>query len=283
MKRLSALLIATAALMACNQAEQTTQAPDNRNDIQPVKSVGNTLKEFRITDETSVRFQETDGAVTLSLEGHVDEQEINRDLENRLFKAPTMEAAYRVMDPSGQVPQAILDYDKRPVTNAEASVPKASDLAGPGSTLAPANDVPLAKASNHANPAADAYWDWTADATWWKGVVGYKCGWHESLTYTNITWADDWRQGWYASGYLLAASHTYGATATAYIWKNGAWSLTNSMTLQPRHYIVWYSGDKSKQYRRYRIAGDGGALARVDWGMRWDSQAPSDLGVICQS
>ena len=105
----------------------------------------------------------------------------------------------------------------------------------------------------------------------------HKCGWHEALHYTNVTWADDWRQGWYGRGYLLAASHTYGANAYAYVWQNSAWVMTNSMYLEPRHYIVWYSGDTSKRYRRYSVFGNGGAYARIHWGMRWDSQAPSDL------
>jgi hypothetical protein len=80
----------------------------------------------------------------------------------------------------------------------------------------------------------------------------------------------------------MAAGFTYGADAYAYIWQNGAWVQTDYYYLQPRHYIIWSSNDNTRQYRRYRVAGRGGAAARTHWGMRWDSQAPSDIGVICQ-
>lgn len=282
MKRLSALLIATAAFVGCDQVDRTPQAPAVQADVPQAKPVGNLIKEFRITNETSVRFQENNGVVSYSLEGHVDEKDINQPLEDKLFKATTMEAAYRVMDPAGPVPQAILDFDKRPAA-VENSAPVGSEAAGPGAAPAAVN-VPLAKANGLAKTATDAGWDWTADANWWMGtVVGYPCGWHQAAYYTNVTWADDWRRGWFDAGYLMAASMDYGANAYAYIWRNGAWVLTNSYYLTPRHYIIWYSGDKTQQYRRYRVEGYGGAMARIHWGMRWDTQAPSDLGVICES
>ena len=283
MKRFSALMIVTAALIGCNHAEHS-HGPEGDTDLPQAKPVGNMIKEFRFTGETAVRFQETDGIVTFSLEGHMDEKGLDKALENELFRAKTMEAAYRVMDPTGSVPQAILDYDKRPVDAAESSAPDAMEAAGEESVLPVAVKAPLAKKSDHANPNADAFWDWDADARWWKNdVIGYKCQWHEVDHRTNLTWSDHWKYGWFAQGFLMAASHTWGANATAYIWRDGAWHLTNSRYLQPRHYIIWSSNDKTQTYRRFRVEGLGGSRARIHWGMNWDSEPPSDLGVICQS
>jgi hypothetical protein len=278
MKRLSALLLTTAALIGCNYSDHGTHGPEDQNETPLAREpAGHLLKEFQVSGETVVRFRELNGQVTLTLEGHVDEKEANQALEEKLSQARTMEAAYRAMDAVGAVPQPILDYDKLSATLGEEAAPSAPPSAGPVSAL-PA----LAKESDHAVPSADYTWDWNADANWWiNDVVGYECQWHKAAYYTNVTWADDWRQGWYGSGYLLAASHTYGADAWAYKWVNGAWSQTNYLYLQPRHYVVWYSGDTSKQYRRYRVVGRG-AYPRIHWGMRWDSQAPSDIGVICQ-
>lgn len=282
MLRISAFLLATAALIGCNHGENSPHGPDSHDALPEEGAVGKTLKEFQITDETSVRFHEASGIITLSVEGHVDEMEANADLQKKLFQAKTMESAYRMMDPTGTVPQAILDYDKRPANNPEGAAPAALNSAGLESATPENIPAPLAKVSNHANPAGDANWDWTADANWWKkSVVGYECDWEKAAYYTNVTWADDWRQGWYGTGYLMAASHTYGANAKAYLWQNNAWVQTNSTYLQPRHYIVWRSLDTSKRYRRYGVTGNGGAYARIHWGMRWDTQAPSDVGVIC--
>jgi hypothetical protein len=277
MKRLSALLLTTAALIGCNLSEHDTHAPEAQKETPLAQEpVGNLVKEFRVSDETVVRFRELNGQVTLLLEGHVDEKEANQALEDKLSKAKTMEEAYRMMDPAGAVPQSILDYDKLPAAQEGEAAPSAPETAGAVSTL-----PPLAKESDHAVPSSDSWWDWTADANWWKkDVVGYECQWHKAAYQTNYTSWDDWRQGWYGRGYLMAASHTYGADAWAYKWVNGAWSQTNYTYVQPRHYIVWYSGDASKQYRRYRVTGRG-AYPRIHWGMRWDSQAPSDIGVIC--
>jgi hypothetical protein len=288
MKRFSALsiLITSAALMGCNQTEPVSQHTDHSDEATHAKPVGQVLKEFKISDETKVSFRNVDGIVTMSLEGHMDEQAANKALEDKLFHAATLEAAYRMMDPTGAVPQAILDYDKstQVVETTAPVAPTADEAVGPVSVAPPAEVEGLAKTSNHAVPSSDAWWDWTADANWWKSsVVGYSCGWHAVQHYTNYYWADDWRQGWKGAGYLMAASHTYGADASAYKWVNGAWVLTNSTYLMPRHYIIWYSGDNTQQYRRYRVAGYGGSLARVHMGIRWDTQAPSNIDVICQS
>lgn len=268
-------MLTTAALIGCNHSEHS-HAPETRNETPLAQEpAGHLLKEFRISDKSAVRFRELNGNVTLTLEGHVDEKEANQALEAKLSQVRTMEEAYRVMDPAGAVPQSILNYDKLPAAQ-EDVLPSDLSEAGPVSAL-----PPLAKEGNHAVPSSDSYWDWTGDANWWKkDVVGYECQWKEAAYYTNVTWADDWRHGWYGRGYLMAASHTYGADAWAYRWVNGAWSQTNYTYLQPRHYIVWFSGDASKQYRRYRVVGRG-AYPRIHWGMRWESQAPSDLGVIC--
>jgi hypothetical protein len=112
--------------------------------------------------------------------------------------------------------------------------------------------------------------------------VGYTCSWKKAAHYTNALWSDDWREGWGGSGYLMAASHVHGADAYGYLWKNGAWSQTNYTYLQPRWYVYWPSGDTSKKFRRYAVYGRGGNEARTHWGMRWETQAPSNLGVICQ-
>lgn len=293
MIRLSTLAMAALAFMACNQDESPAHSHQHPNQTESGQ-LGDLIREFRLSDETTVRFRGMEGSVTLSIEGHQEEQERFKALTAKLLQAQTMEAAYRLMDASGPVPQALLDFDARIASipddagiagNAAAS-PAApgplSETAEPfGPVTAPVQEA-LAKSGDHANPASDRTWDWAADARWWNDVVGYPCVEVATATYTNVTWADDWRQGYYATGYLMAASHTYGANAKGYSWKNGAWVMTQYLFLQPRHYIVWRSGDTSKQYRRYAVTGNGANLARVHWGMRWDSQAPSDLGVICQ-
>ena len=121
--------------MGCNQAEQPTQAPETHTDMPQAKPVGNLMKEFRVTDETTVRFQEAAGIITLSLDAHLDEKDINKALEDKLFQAPNMEAAYRIMDPVGTVPQAILDFDKHPAKTEEGAAPGTPEAAGPGLAL----------------------------------------------------------------------------------------------------------------------------------------------------
>lgn len=279
LKPFSALLIATVALIGCEGPDHA-HGPEAHGEMEQAKSTGEVIREFKLSKETYARFIQSGEAVTLTVQGPIAERAGTRAMEDKLMAAATLEKAYRLLDAEGVVPASILEHDQRPASEVpETEIPQGVEAAGPGSRLP--TEAALAKKSDHANPASDANWNWTADANWWKDVVGYKCGWHEALHYTNVTWADDWRQGWFGKGYLLAASHTYGANAYAYQWVNGAWSQTHSMYLQPRHYVVWTSGDTSKRWRRYRVVGLG-AYPRIHWGMRWDSQAPSDIGVICQ-
>jgi hypothetical protein len=277
MFRISAAALAAVALMACNQSDQPVQPHSDAAQPQAqAEQSGRLLREFKISDATTVRFRENAGNITVSLEGSIEEKERNQALETKLMSAPSMESAYRLLDSQGPVPQALLDYDKRPLSPATETAPPEAQ-AGSQGPIAPRSRA-LAKSAS-----LDDTWDWTADANWWKGtVVGYPCGWHQALTYTNIWWADDWRQGWYSVGYLMAAGFAYNADAYAYIWRNGAWVQTDYYNLTPRHYITWFSGDKTKQWRRYRVQSAGGSSGRAHWGMRWDTQAPSDLGVICQ-
>jgi hypothetical protein len=266
-----------AVLWGCNSADVPTQGQSEGSHPQ-VQSAGNLIREFKVSNETSVRFQESQGIVTWSLEGSVDEKTANHDLERKLSAAKTMEAAYRVMDPTGPVPQALLDFDKRPLVQNHESAPPSGPLVGNSSGQSQAPSASLAKTAS----SLDDTWDWNADAKWWKqSVVGLPCHWHNAAYYTNVTWADDWRQGWFSKGYLMAAGFTYWANAYAYVWSNGKWVQTNSYYLQPRHYIIWASGDTQNRYRRYAVYGDGGAYARIHWGMRWDTQAPSDIDVTC--
>ncbi len=276
-------LVAAACFTACENRSAAVDPEQNTSDATTASSPV-LLREIATASGATVRFMNGAGGISIAVEGSIDDSAANKQLEKALGKAKNATEAWGVLDRPEAVPQAILD--------AEATSRLSSDGATAPSTASEATDDftkasgSTAFAGRSLDLATDASWDWTADARWWNTtVLNGSCGWYQTVSATNMKWADYSRTGWEFVGSLMAASHTYEAVARAYIWKKGAWKQTNIDTLPPRRYIRYFHPTgNTKTSRRYTVHGSGGVYARTHLGIDWENQSPSEtegLGVAC--